>query len=387
MTHVQRRGWYLSPQMRQRSRTTLEQGAGATGNNTVTTQDSRLTTGARIDHRSLSLPMFHRLSTRILTIGFFNYIRKMTTTPVIEINDVSKAFKDVKAVNNLSLTIYEGEYVALLGPNGAGKTTLIEMIEGIQKPDAGTIRILGMNWKDHEHKLHQNIGLSLQETKFIDKITTKETLDLFGSFYDLNADRTEEILELVNLNEKRNAHTVQLSGGQRQRLAIGIALLNQPRVLLLDEPTTGLDPGARREIWKILERLRQEFNTTMILTTHYMEEAEVLCERILIMDKGQFIAAGTLAELNARHGEGDLVEITFDQDFDIGAAGLAGVKRVNWVDAHTKAHVFVDNISEVLPSIIESTRSRNVTITALNSRKMTLDDLFISMTGRHLTDS
>ncbi|HEX8038366.1 MAG TPA: ABC transporter ATP-binding protein [Chryseosolibacter sp.] len=311
----------------------------------------------------------------------------MTATPVIEITDVSKAFKEIRAVNNLSLTIYEGEYVALLGPNGAGKTTLIEMIEGIQKPDSGTIRILGMNWKEHEHRLHQNIGLSLQETKFIDKITTKETLDLFGSFYGLSAGRTGEILELVNLTEKRNAYTVHLSGGQRQRLAIGIALLNHPKVLLLDEPTTGLDPGARREIWKILKRLRLEFNTTMILTTHYMEEAEVLCERILIMDKGQFIAAGTLAELNARHGEGDLVEITFDRNFDLTSAGLSGVKKVNWVEPHTRAQVFVDNISEVLPSIIESSRSRNVAITALNSRKMTLDDLFISMTGRHLTDS
>jgi ABC-2 type transport system ATP-binding protein len=311
----------------------------------------------------------------------------MNRTPVIEIKEVSKSFKDIKAVNNLSLTIFEGEYVALLGPNGAGKTTLIEMIEGIQMPDTGVIRILGMNWKEHEQKLHQQIGLSLQETKFIDKITTKETLDLFGSFYGLNATRTEEILELVNLTEKRKAYTNQLSGGQRQRLAIGIALLNNPKVLLLDEPTTGLDPGARREIWKILEKLRQRFNTTMILTTHYMEEAEVLCERILIMDKGQFIAAGTLPELNAKHGEGDLIEITFETSFDIGASDLPGVKRLNWVSPHTKAQIFVDNISEVLPSIIETTKSGNIRITELTSRKMTLDDLFISMTGRHLTDS
>jgi ABC-2 type transport system ATP-binding protein len=307
--------------------------------------------------------------------------------PVIEIKDVSKSFKEIQAVKNLTLTIYEGEYVALLGPNGAGKTTLIEMIEGLQKPDAGTIRILGMNWKEHEQKLHQKIGLSLQETKFIDKITTKETFDLFGSFYGLRPARTEEILELVNLTEKRKAYTNQLSGGQRQRLAIGIALLNNPNVLLLDEPTTGLDPGARREVWKILEKLQTDFKTTMILTTHYMEEAEVLCDRILIMDKGEFIAAGTLPELNARHGEGDLIEITFDRNFDIGASDLSGVKRLNWVTAHTKAEIFVDNIAEVLPSIIESTRHGNIRITALTSRKMTLDDLFISMTGRHLTDA
>jgi ABC-2 type transport system ATP-binding protein len=311
----------------------------------------------------------------------------MNKTPVIEIKDVSKSFKEIKAVNNLSLTIHEGEYVALLGPNGAGKTTLIEMIEGLQKPDTGSIRILGMNWREHEQKLHHKIGLSLQETKFIDKITTKETLDLFGSFYGLHTGRTGEILELVNLTEKSKAFTNQLSGGQRQRLAIGIALLNNPKVLLLDEPTTGLDPGARREIWKILEKLRQDFKTTMILTTHYMEEAEVLCERILIMDRGAFIAAGTLAELNARHGEGDLIEITFAQDFDIGAAGIPGVKRLNWVSSHTRAQIFVDNISEVLPFIIESTKADNIRITELTSRKMTLDDLFISMTGRHLTDA
>lgn len=309
------------------------------------------------------------------------------STPVIEIKSVSKTFKDVRAVTDLSLTIHEGEYVALLGPNGAGKTTLIEMIEGLQKPDSGTIEILGMNWKEHEHKLHHKIGLSLQETKFIDKITTKETLDLFGSFYGLGPAKSEEILEVVNLTEKRKAYTVHLSGGQRQRLAIGIALLNNPKVLLLDEPTTGLDPGARREIWKILEKLRQDFKTTMILTTHYMEEAEVLCERILIMDKGQFIAAGTLPELNSRHGEGDLVEVTFNRNFDIGAVNISGIKRLNWINGQTQAQIFVDNISEVLPSIIESTRKANIRITALNSRKMTLDDLFISMTGRHLTDA
>jgi ABC-2 type transport system ATP-binding protein len=311
----------------------------------------------------------------------------MNKTPVIEIKEVSKSFKDIQAVKNLSLTIHEGEYVALLGPNGAGKTTLIEMIEGIQTPDTGTIRILGLNWKEHKQKLHYQIGLSLQETKFIDKITTEETLRLFGSFYGLSREKTEEILTLVNLAEKRKAYTVNLSGGQRQRLAIGIALLNNPKILLLDEPTTGLDPGARREIWKILERLRQNFNTTMILTTHYMEEAEVLCERILIMDKGQFIAAGTLAELNAKHGEGDLIEITFGSDFDIAAMQLQGIKRLNWLSEYTKAQIFVNDIAEALPSIIEATKKANVNITGLTSRKVTLDDLFISMTGRHLTDS
>lgn len=310
----------------------------------------------------------------------------MNKTPVIEINGVSKSFKDVKAVNHLSLTIYEGEYVALLGPNGAGKTTLIEMIEGIQKPDEGSIAILGMGWKTHAQKLHHAIGLSLQETRFIDKITTEETLNLFGSFYGLGPQRTEEILDLVNLREKRKAYTVTLSGGQKQRLALGIALLNNPKILLLDEPTTGLDPAARREIWKILEKLRNDVGTTMILTTHYMEEAEVLCERILIMDKGQFIAQGTLSELNARHGEGDLIEISFGNNFDIEALQLSGIKKLNWIAPHTKVQIFVDNIAEVLPAVINSAKMKNIKIDELLSRKMTLDDLFISMTGRHLHD-
>lgn len=310
----------------------------------------------------------------------------MTADPVIEIKNVSKSFKDLKAVDDLSLTIYKGEYVALLGPNGAGKTTLIEMIEGIQKPDQGNIRLLGMNWNDHAEKLHYAIGLSLQETKFIDKITTEETLNLFGSFYGLGQAKTEEILDLVNLQEKRKAYTVTLSGGQKQRLAIGIALLNDPKILLLDEPTTGLDPGARREIWKILERLRKELGTTMILTTHYMEEAEVLCERILIMDKGKFIAAGTLSELNAEHGEGDLIEITFASHFDPEGLNLNSIKKMNWIIPHTKVQIFVDNIAEVLPAVISAAKTKNIKIEELSSRKMTLDDLFISMTGRHLNE-
>jgi ABC-2 type transport system ATP-binding protein len=310
----------------------------------------------------------------------------MQKKPIIEIADVTKAFKDITAVNNLSLTIYEGEFVALLGPNGAGKTTLIEMIEGIQKPDKGSISVLGMNWNEHEHRLHHVIGLSLQETKFIDKITTEETLNLFGSFYGLNKDRTEEVLQLVTLQEKRKSYTVNLSGGQRQRLAIGIALLNNPKILLLDEPTTGLDPAARREIWKILEKLRSDFNTTMILTTHYMEEAEYLCERILIMDKGQFIAAGTLDELNARHGEGDLIEISFESDFDVSALKLPGIKKLKWITGQSRAEIFVDSIAEVLPTVISAAKAKNIKVSELSSRKMTLDDLFISMTGRHLNE-
>lgn len=307
--------------------------------------------------------------------------------PVIEINNVSKTFRDVKAVNDLSVTILEGQYVALLGPNGAGKTTLIEMIEGIQKPDHGTIQVFGMNWAEHEHKLHHLIGLSLQETKFMDKITVEETLDLFGSFYKLGKDRTEEILDLVNLQGKRKSFTSVLSGGQRQRLALGVALLNKPRILLLDEPTTGLDPTARRDLWKILLHLRSAYKTTMILTTHYMEEAEVLCDRILIMDRGKFLAEGSLEELTARYGEGEIIEVGFENDFDIDAYSAPGIRRTEWSVPKRKGRLYVSKIIETLPWLVQEAGKQNIRISELSGRKVTLDDLFISMTGRRLHES
>ncbi len=217
--------------------------------------------------------------------------------PVIEVKNVWKSFKTVQAVKGISLQIPRGRFVALLGPNGAGKTTLVEMIEGIQKPDSGEILITGKNWKGNEDEIHRIIGISLQETRFIDKLRVFETLHLFASFFRLGPDRVKEVISLVGLEEKIKSLVVNLSGGQRQRLALGIALVNNPSILLLDEPTTGLDPNARREIWDILLRLREKSETSMILTTHYMEEAEKLCEYIVIMDNGKILKEGTLQQL------------------------------------------------------------------------------------------
>ena len=221
----------------------------------------------------------------------------MENTRVIEVKNVYKSFKTVKAVKGISLSMKHGEFLALLGPNGAGKTTLVEMIEGIQQPDQGEILILGKKWKGNEDFLRREIGLSLQETRFIDKITVWETLILFGSFFGLKEERAYEILVMVNLEEKKKAYTVNLSGGQRQKLALGIALLNQPQILLLDEPTTGLDPNARREVWSILQKLKETTSMSMILTTHYMEEAEQLCDHIIVMDNGEILKEGSLTEL------------------------------------------------------------------------------------------
>ncbi len=215
----------------------------------------------------------------------------------IEVKGVVKSFKSVHAVKGVDLQIRKGEFTAILGPNGAGKTTLVEMIEGIQKPDKGEIYILGKPWKGNEAVLRKSIGLSLQETQFIGKLTVIETTRLFASFFAIQETRIDEIIHLVGLDEKRKSFVENLSGGQRQRLALSVALINKPEVLLLDEPTTGLDPNARREIWSILRKLKNEEHTSMILTTHYMEEAEQLCDHIIIMDEGKILSEGTLTEL------------------------------------------------------------------------------------------
>lgn len=254
----------------------------------------------------------------------------MSITPVIEVKDVHKSFKNVHAVRGVSLNIPQGRFVAILGPNGAGKTTLVEMIEGIQQPDSGEIFILGKCWAGNERELRQVIGLSLQETHFIEKLTVWETLRLFASFFGIGPERCEEVIDLVALGEKRRSYVVNLSGGQRQRLALGISLLNTPKVLLLDEPTTGLDPNARREIWSILLNLKKHSGTSMILTTHYMEEAEQLCDYIVIMDQGKILREGSIDEL-------------------------------------------LDSVHDI-------------PVKPAPQRRVTLDDLFTALTGRHLDD-
>ena len=215
----------------------------------------------------------------------------------IEVNDVVKSFKDVQAVRGVSLAIRPGEFVALLGPNGAGKTPLVEMMEGLQKPDKGEILIEGMDWKKHERELRKSIGLSLQETRFSEKLTIRETLRLFAAFFELGNKRVDEVIALTGLESKQKSMVGTLSGGQKQRLALAVALLNHPRTLFLDEPTTGLDPHSRLDLWTILKELKEQGETTLILTTHYMEEAETLCDHIIIIDEGRILREGRLEEL------------------------------------------------------------------------------------------
>ncbi len=307
---------------------------------------------------------------------------------VIDVINVSKHFKEVRAVNDLTLQIKQGEYLALLGPNGAGKTTLVEMIEGLQEPDAGHIRVLNKTWKNDKDFLHRSIGISLQETRFIEKLTVEETLRLFVALYgDLHKNRVNEIIELTGLEEKRRSYTVNLSGGQRQRLALGIALLNDPKILLLDEPTTGLDPASRREIWNILMNLKNKGNTSLILTTHYMEEASFLCDRIIIMDKGRILAQGNLDELLTTYNIGEVIEFSFSgivPGFSFGEH--QGIKKKSWNGQTQKGRLEVEAIVDILPLFMEYVQKNQLTLQSLECRKMTLEDLFISMTGRKFTD-
>ncbi len=306
--------------------------------------------------------------------------------PVIEVRNVHKSFKSVHAVKGISLKIDSGTFVALLGPNGAGKTTLVEMIEGIQKPDEGEILILGKTWKDHEHELRRMIGLSLQETRFIDKLRVTETLSLFASFFGIGTERVEEITHLVGLEEKKRAFVVNLSGGQRQRLALGISLLNRPKVLLLDEPTTGLDPNARREIWDILLKLKQQSGTSMILTTHYMEEAEQLCDYIIIIDKGEILKEGTIDQMLSTEDGEKYIEFTLNNPPKSLPSVTELKTTIEWNQAENKGKFSITHIDGYLPLFFNYLEKNGLHLKDLEIRRPTLDDLFTKLTGRHLDE-
>ncbi len=308
---------------------------------------------------------------------------------MIKITNLTKKFKDHIAVNALNLEIAQGEYVALLGVNGAGKTTLVEMIEGLQTPDSGNITIQGLNWKDHAQQLRQLLGLSLQETKFIDKLSVLETLQLFASFYRLTESRVQEVLDWINLRAKKATYTVNLSGGQRQRLALGVALLHQPQLLLLDEPTTGLDPNSRRELWELLLRLKKQYNMTLLLTTHYMEEAEQLCERIVIMDNGKIIADGTLSQLLSTYTQGEIIDFTVNEwILPEKWANITGVLQISPITKTPEGFAgsfLVENSTNFLPTFFQHLEQHQIKLLQLQARKKNLDDLFTTLTGKKLS--
>ncbi|HEM49095.1 MAG TPA: ABC transporter ATP-binding protein [Caldithrix sp.] len=306
---------------------------------------------------------------------------------VIEVKNVYKSFKNVQAVKGINLDIHQGQFIALLGPNGAGKTTLVEMIEGIQKPDAGEILLMGKPWKGNEDELHHILGLSLQETRYIDKLTVKETLLLFASFYELSEDRVNEIIGLIDLQEKQNAYVVNLSGGQRQKLALGISLINNPKILILDEPTTGLDPNARREVWNILHKLKKQRHTSLILTTHYMEEAEQLCDYIVLIDHGTILKQGSLDQLLDEKQGNKLVEFTLEET-DNSAEPFKNFSNfsVDWDSFNKKGILQLNEMETGLPEFFKYLKQNGLRLKNMEFRRKTLDDLFVSLTGRRLDE-
>ncbi|MES0489482.1 MAG: ABC transporter ATP-binding protein [Leptospirales bacterium] len=302
----------------------------------------------------------------------------------INAKNVKKYFKDVKAIDGLNLDVQPGEFIALLGPNGAGKSTLIEMLEGVQKQDSGEIFIDGYNWEQNANHLRSITGISFQETRFMDKVTVHETLKLFASFYKSDISMVRETMNLVGLADKQKSYIEDLSGGQRQKLALAISLINKPKILFLDEPTTGLDPGARREIWSILEKMHAD-GTTIILTTHYMEEAEFLCERILIMFEGKIIAEGSLEELLGRYSVSQTIELELGKrPAQNWLKGISGIKDQHWKKEEKKMLIHSPEVPRVLPEIMKKLEQQKIEFKGIQCRSMTLDDLFILLTGTYL---
>jgi ABC-2 type transport system ATP-binding protein len=315
-------------------------------------------------------------------------------SPALQLRNLRKAFADVQAVNGLDLDVATGECFGLLGPNGAGKTTTIEICEGLTAPDEGTVELLGLNWRTGAKQLRQRIGVQLQETQFPDKLTVDETLRLFRSFFHRGIS-VDESIATAQLEEKRNARVGGLSGGQKQRLAMACALVGDPELLFLDEPTTGLDPQARRHLWDLVDRLKQA-GRTIILTTHYMEEAERLCDRVAIMDHGRIIALGTPQQLIASLGGEDIVEFAVGGDDAGSLDGIHAVVNAAQLMAipGVQSHRFdaglhqlsVCELHTAVPRIFAALAAQGLHLSELRTHSASLEDVFVSLTGRNLRD-
>ena len=342
--------------------------------------------------------------------------------PSLLIRGLRKAFADVQAVDGLDLEVFPGECFGLLGPNGAGKTTTIEICEGLTEPDAGTVELLGLNWKRDTKELRQRIGIQLQETQFPDKLTVEEALRLFRSFYRKGIS-VDESIRTAQLEEKRRSRIGGLSGGQKQRLAMATALVGDPELLFLDEPTTGLDPQARRHLWDLVDGLKRG-GRTIILTTHYMDEAERLCDRVAILDHGKVIALGTPPQLIASIGGEDIVEFAvcaapatqekanagpsrgesstsapvthadFAQDDGEeclpAAVNVEQLMAIPGVQSHrVDAGVHALSVCELhtaVPRIFAALEQQGLHLSEFRTHSATLEDVFVRLTGRNLRD-
>ncbi len=320
--------------------------------------------------------------------------RTQANGPSLKLSGVRKAFADVQAVDGLDLEVACGECFGLLGPNGAGKTTTIEICEGLTDPDSGTVELLGLNWGTGSRELRQRIGIQLQETQFPDKMTVEETLRMFRSFFKRGIS-IEESIRTAQLEEKRTSRVGGLSGGQKQRLAMACALVGNPELLFLDEPTTGLDPQARRHLWDLVERLK-DAGRTIILTTHYMDEAERLCGRVAIMDHGKVIALGTPQQLIAAVGGEDIVEFAVGSGEPgapesghavVDAAELTAIPSVQSHRVEDGLHqLSVSELHTAVPGIFAALRAQGLHLSEFRTHSATLEDVFVRLTGRNLRD-
>jgi ABC-2 type transport system ATP-binding protein len=306
----------------------------------------------------------------------------------IECTDLRKTYDGkVEAVRGLDLRIEAGECFGLLGPNGAGKTTTIEILEGLLAPTSGEVHIFGHTWADNPRQLREWIGISLQDTRLSEKLSVRETLELFASFYS-EPRPSSAVLEELELTEKADAWVGKLSGGQKQRLAVATALVGNPRILFLDEPTTGLDPQSRRQLWDIV-RAFQKKGGTVLLTTHYMDEAERLCDRLAIVDHGQIIAEGSPPDLIDRLGGHHVVEFETSGNSDghesDGWHALPGVESVRYEDSTVCLNVREPHLT--IPALLEAVSRQGQQLEHLSTRQASLEDVFVKLTGRHLREN
>jgi ABC-2 type transport system ATP-binding protein len=309
------------------------------------------------------------------------------TPPALRATGLIKRFGDLVAVDGLDLEVQAGTCLALLGPNGAGKTTTIEMLEGLQRPDAGSITVLGRTWQSDPGGIRERIGVQLQETRLEEKVSVLETLELFRSFYQRGRD-LEQVLELVGLTEKRTARVEHLSGGQHQRLTLACALVSRPELLFLDEPTTGLDPQARRRVWEIVESFKGE-GGAVLLTTHYMEEAQRLADEVVIVDGGKVVTKGSPATVIAELEAESIVELFprgdgLERLSDGALLKLPGVSEVRR-EGSAFTLVVTDTQASVGALLAHLTET-GVELESLQTHAPTLEDVFVALTGKHLRD-
>jgi ABC-2 type transport system ATP-binding protein len=308
-----------------------------------------------------------------------------TEAIAVQIRNLRKAYGEVVAVDGLDLDIRRGECFGLLGPNGAGKTTTIEICEGLNTPDKGEVVVLGRRWGERDRELRELLGISLQETQFSEKLTVHETVTLFRSFYR-NGPTPDEVIAMVQLQEKSRGRVGQLSGGQKQRLALACALVGNPELLFLDEPTTGLDPQSRRQLWELIEGFKSD-GRSILLTTHYMDEAERLCDRVAIVDHGRTIALGTPRELIAQLRAEHVLEFALAGEQVVDPVVLRNIEGVCAADRRDGTYrLQVDQLHRAMPALLNELRYQGAQLAELRTHSATLEDVFVSLTGRNLRD-